>query len=376
MLKIQDYLLSGKSLDDLAVEYAIKSTTHSRYPELVSLKYNQLNSPRDHPLVRECRGIVLDRTQNWQVVARPFDRFFNHGESLAEDIDWKSARVQEKVDGTLCVVYPYDRLWHVATTGTADASGEVNGFGMTFADLFWQTFQEQGMRLPGFTDTEPSDLCYLFELTTPYNQVVVAHTECRLTLLAIRNRRTGAYLSPEMVTFAADMLACPRVREYPLTSWEAIQATFEAMNPTEQEGYVVVDARGHRVKVKHPGYVALHHLKDSLNPKWFVEVLRQGESTEVLTHFPELATKFAPIAQDYEAAIAEIEADYARIQHIRDPKEFAFATKGTRSPAILFLLHQGKTPSVRQALADTSQQFVLRLLGLKDVPDPVAPERE
>ena len=91
------------------------------YPNLVLFKYDQVNSPMDNPVVQECRGIILDEADDWRVIARPFTKFYNYGEPNAASIDWTTARVQEKVDGSLCAFYHYKGDWHVATTGTPDA---------------------------------------------------------------------------------------------------------------------------------------------------------------------------------------------------------------------------------------------------------------
>ena len=63
------------------------------------LKYNQINSDFSQDIVKECRGIILD--SNHKIVCWPFSKFFNYGESNADEIDWSSARVQEKIDGCL-----------------------------------------------------------------------------------------------------------------------------------------------------------------------------------------------------------------------------------------------------------------------------------
>jgi tRNA splicing ligase len=47
---------------------------------LVVLNYNQINSPKLDPIVRECRGLILDRNSGYSVVARSFDWFWNYGE--------------------------------------------------------------------------------------------------------------------------------------------------------------------------------------------------------------------------------------------------------------------------------------------------------
>ena len=68
--------------------------------DLVLLKYQQLNSDMSIKLVQQSRGSIFKKVNGaWQYVCRPFDKFFNYGEENAQDIDWKSARILEKVDG-------------------------------------------------------------------------------------------------------------------------------------------------------------------------------------------------------------------------------------------------------------------------------------
>jgi hypothetical protein len=43
------------------------------------LNYDQIESAKAHPVVMECRGLILSYPHG-EVVARSFDRFFNYGE--------------------------------------------------------------------------------------------------------------------------------------------------------------------------------------------------------------------------------------------------------------------------------------------------------
>jgi len=79
LIHVQQYLKT-KSLDDLTAEFGIKITKHPFGLPLVILNYSQFDSPKDHPLVRECRGLVLE-VGSWKIVARSFYRFFNFGEA-------------------------------------------------------------------------------------------------------------------------------------------------------------------------------------------------------------------------------------------------------------------------------------------------------
>lgn len=49
---------------------------------LVSLKYDQIESPMGNPLVQQCRGMVVD-LETCEVVAWPYDKFWNLGEARA-----------------------------------------------------------------------------------------------------------------------------------------------------------------------------------------------------------------------------------------------------------------------------------------------------
>ena len=359
-LHLQTYLHEGGGLEALAHGLAVRSARHPAYPNLVLFKYDQINSPMENPIVQECRGIILDEADDWRVIARPFTKFYNYGEPKAATIDWTTARVQEKVDGSLCAFYHYKGEWHVATTGTPDAGGRVHNGERLFRDLIWETAQSHGLELLSPAHT------YLFELTSPYNRVVVPHGETRLTLLGIRHVETGAWVALEEASRYVTGTA-PVVREFALDSFAALLASFDHLDPLTQEGYVVVDGQGQRVKVKHPRYVALHLLRESAHPRAYVEVLQAGETPELLTYFPELGVEYAPIRSAYEALITEIDADYARLRNLEMQKDFAQAALQTRCSAALFNIRASKCANARDYLSHAQTAMVMRLLGLKEL---------
>lgn len=63
------------------------------------LNYDQISSPKMHPVVMECRALKLDQDGN--VVSRAFDRFFNYGEGDTKNFDFSDCTVFEKADGCL-----------------------------------------------------------------------------------------------------------------------------------------------------------------------------------------------------------------------------------------------------------------------------------
>lgn len=229
-MKTLEYLQTH-SLDDLCNEFHIVAKRHGEFPNLVQLKYSQIESPMGEPIVQECRGLILDEADNWRVVCRPYSKFFNYGEGHAAPIDWSTARVYEKLDGSLMSMYEYRGQWHVASSGLPDAAGPVHTFQGTFRDLFWRVWDQLGYHTPNITECR--DLCFMFELMTPHNRVIVPQHDHRLVLHGIRNRVTGEEFDPSRI-FGWDV-----VKRFPLDSIENCIAAANALNPMESEGYVV-----------------------------------------------------------------------------------------------------------------------------------------
>lgn len=358
--------LRQHGLEKLCEDFSIKAKRHNEFPNLVGLKYSQIDSPRAHPIVCECRGIILDERNEWDVVSMPFVRFFNHNEVAAARIDWTTAQTFTKLDGSLMSLYPYEGEWHVASSGVPDAHGAVgNNNDLTMKSLFWRAWDEAGYVLPPDACLYGADrCCFMFELMTPHNRVVVPHATNKLVLIGARNLYNLEELRPSVV--AATM------------GWECVSTTSATdigslfndaceLNPMEQEGYVVCDAKFNRVKVKSPAYVALHHLKGSFGVKSMVELVRTNEGAEFLSYFPELKPDYSKVKRRYDDLVSETVVAYAVNRHIVEQKEFALAIKDARCTGTLFALRNGKTASVEASLRVMPLDTLVKLLGLKDV---------
>lgn len=75
--------------------------------DFVLFKYDQINSDFSNDFVQLCRGLILFHPDkySWAVACHPFDKFFNYGESNAVEIDWKTAVISTKEDGSLMKVW-------------------------------------------------------------------------------------------------------------------------------------------------------------------------------------------------------------------------------------------------------------------------------
>lgn len=311
-LLIQEYL-QNHSLEELQTNLGVYATQHPIYLNLWHLAYDQLEAAavKDHPIVRECRGLILDRSNDWSVVSYPFNRFFNWGET-DQALDWNTVRVQEKVDGSLMIMYYYEGLWHVSTKGSPSASGNVGDYPFTFAQLFWHIWKAQ-FGLDALAQLNHT-FTYMFELTSVYNRVVTNQVgnEGILTLLSVRNIDSFQELP------VSQFVGLNPVSEFLLHNINQVLAAADHLDPLEQEGYVLVDGAWNRLKVKSPRYVLIHHLKESLSVQRIVELIQTGESCEVFAYFPDLEIKYNEVLGRYKQLADQVDLSWqdAELQHL------------------------------------------------------------
>src|ERR1019366_9113085 len=135
-----------------------------------------------------------------------------------------------------------------------------------------------------------------------------------LTLLGGRHLATMRELVPGLVSLYFPKI--PIAKTWPYTSMEEAVKAFDGMDALKQEGFVVCDGDFNRVKLKHPGYVTLHALKGGMSRRSIVEVVRQGEVSEVESAFPEFKELLEGTRERYEALVARCELEYSSIEHI------------------------------------------------------------
>ncbi len=355
-LAIQKYLRSGKTPADITAEYDIRVKRHGIYPNLVIFKYG-IDTPLGEQISQECRGIILDESKNWEIVCYPYSKFFNHYEGLAAEIDWSTAKVLEKIDGSLCTIWYYDGKWNVSTSGTCDAGGDVGDFGFTFKDLFWTIWQDCGYYLPKLHLT---DYCFMFEMVSKYNRIICRYDSAKIVLHGVRNRVTLQEHEPE--EFAKDH-GWQVVKAFPLQNLKEIIDFAKTLDPIEHEGFVVVDKFFRRQKIKSPQYVALANIRGGLSTKRLIEIVRLGESEEFLAYFPEFTKEYEEVKAKYESLVNEIANVFAKYSPIVAQKDYALAVKHLPYSGILFQLRKDPGKTVKELLRESRLEYVVELLG-------------
>lgn len=285
MLELERFLKENNNWEELLTNepYNLKVKRDGNY---VMLSYDQIRSDFSSVLVQQARGIIF-KESTLEPVCVPFFKFFNFGEENAANIDWDTAWVTEKIDGSLIKVW-WDDCWHISTNGTIDASkAEISDIKMpNFAVYFWNTLLKYYNTYSDFFNGLDQNLTYMFELVGPYNRVVVPYEKPELYFLGARNKFTGEELRGTTLTTEALGLSKFKLPcLYPLNSLaECIKVTEEF--GWDQEGFVVCDARFKRVKIKSPAYVLAHFMRNNnvITRKHLIKVVLLNEVEEFMCY--------------------------------------------------------------------------------------------
>lgn len=219
-----------------------------------------------NPCTLACRGIVY-RTDTELVIARPFQKFFNHGEPSAPPLDLGArAIVTDKLDGSLGVLYQTESGHAIATRGSFTSDQALH------ATELWNTRYEWEV-------DPPAGWTMLFEIIYPENRIVLDYRGMDdLVLLGAVEIATGESIDPYDTLLAA--WPGPRAT---LFDYQTLADALAAPPRTNAEGVVVhLPETGVRVKLKQDDYVALHRIVTGLNERTVWEHLRMGGQLDAL----------------------------------------------------------------------------------------------
>lgn len=311
MLKVQEFIRANSDWECLLSSEPFNiQISYDEFAgrRLMLLRYDQLSSDFSNDIVKECRGLILD-AETYEVVCHPFNKFFNYGEPWMDDIDWRTAYVTEKVDGSIIKVVNLDGQFLISTNGVIDAfkcslPESVGCPFSSFGELFMEGMKFYGLRKEDFPRLFKPDVTYIFELTSPWNQVVVQWEETKVWFLGMRDNATDKesfYGDCDL----AQVFDTPKV--YPITNIDQCVAASKVL-PEDAEGYVVVDSAFHRIKVKSPRYVQLHYMAGNQNwsGRRVLEILLANEVSEYIAYFPKFKVAFDQVKAKYDAYVRDL----------------------------------------------------------------------
>lgn len=267
---------------DLAVEE--KRVYARRHPTLPLTIYNYSDEVAFggwwNPVTLTCRGLILD--DDFQIVARPWAKFFNLGQRDNE-IAWDApVEVTDKLDGSLGILYPDGDGGGIATRGSFESDQAKYA-----TREIWKPRYSHMSPLPGIT--------MLFEIIIPWNRIVVNYGQMEdLVLLGAVDNVWGYYYGPNEAKWlweAADNL--PTYGQWPgpvaeVFEFDNFNAAIEGWPHREGKEGVVVRSGDKMVKMKQPDYLELHKLVTNATPLNVWRQLKEGHSGfAIVSNFPD-----------------------------------------------------------------------------------------
>ena len=320
--------------NDLGIDCKI----HPNLP-LVILDYCQINSPKTHPIVKECRGLVLE-LDTWNVVAKGFDRFFNVGEALelTQNFNWNNFHAKTKEDGSYIMLYYYGNEWHVKTRNSF-GDGKLQDTNLSWKELFLSTLKSDKW-LENFDKNNVG----IFELCSIYNKVVRHYQEPQSYLLGVYNRhkRQIDYWDNEL---SLEMFGVNTPDTFYFNGSEDVEnfITKKSNEDKTYEGLVLTDINGLMLKIKSKTYLSLHRMKGNDNVfrvKNLIPFVLTNESDELLAYYPEVETLYRQTEAKVTQCFNELLEIYNNSQGIENQKDFAMLVKNNLFSGILFKLRK------------------------------------
>jgi len=203
----------------------------------------------------ECRGLVFDAATG-ELLSRPLHKLFQIGERQSiSDLDFnQEVWAEKKLDGSMIAAF-------------------VNGNPMTGPVVFhtrggiYSQANDARRAAPEKTiqfarDVFNAGFTPTFEWTSPSNRIVLHYEHQQLTLLNVRERLTGKYLSrSEIVAWAAKFdVPVAEIHKDSISGPEGLRALIDEVRKLRgEEGVIVAFENGNRIKIKAEEY--LHHHK-------------------------------------------------------------------------------------------------------------------
>jgi tRNA splicing ligase len=271
-----------------------------------------------------CRGLILDG--NYQVVARPFQKFFNLGEHENQEIPNEPFEVFEKMDGSLGILYWLDDKPYIATRGS---------FTSEQSEVATEMLHTQYADMIPLLDKSKT---YLFEIIYPENRIVLDYgNERKLVLLAIVDTQTGEETHVETLpATSSDKSYFPIVKRY-----DGLNdlSKLKELEEDNKEGFVVRFKSGYRLKVKFDEYQRIHRIITQVSTLNIWEYLKAGQDLlPILDRVPDefygwVKSTHAKLLKNFAEIEAQAKLDFKVLE---DRKTTALYFQTCQYPSVLF----------------------------------------
>ena len=298
----------------------------------------------------QCRGLITENVTG-SVLVRPFNKFFNYEELVGKGfIPSKGdyVYIQDKMDGSLGILFNYDDEWVMATRGSFTSEQAIKGLEI--------------VKSMYFLDSWLKEYAYLVEIIYPENRIVVDYKgKEKVVFLSVVLNEGWKWKPTDDTelhwTTATMILSSKGVKKSDIVKTEQhfnfsdeLYQSLKEKNEKNKEGFVLRFQPGNfRMKIKFEDYVALHKIMTNVSTTSVWEVLSSGESMDNLLKgvpdefYNKIKEYETELLNEFSALKSEYENHFESIKRLGTRKLFAqFATTGFKHPSLLFGLLDGK----------------------------------
>jgi len=284
-----------------------------------------------------CRGLILDGDMN--IVARPFAKFYNYEELVAQNIQVPDLPfdVYEKLDGSLGILYFVNDKPFIATRGSFNSEQAIHATNILYfkyADKF---------------ELLDKSKTYLFEIIIPHgpdSNLVVDYGDIDdIYLLAVIDTKTGVESDIDEYNGIFNL-----AQHYDnVTDYLKFR---DGSNGNNREGFIIKFSNGFRMKLKFSEYLKAHFAKSSLNYKRVLDSIKNGSIESLRKNVEENLSEESVIfldqlVNDLQSAYFKVEAECAAQfrNDFNSRKEMASYFMKCKYPQILFAMVDNKNYS-------------------------------
>lgn len=339
--------VNKKILDEYVALGKLISQVHPTLPLTIYNYSQETQYERDwDSITLMCRGLVVD-SMTGEVVARPFAKFFNWEEVSTEvPVKGDYVYVQEKMDGSLGILFNYKGEWIMATRGSFTSEQAIKGLQIAKRDFNLSAF-------------EPS-ITYLCEIIYPENRIVVNYGDEKLVFLGATTPEEELHWTTTKAFFNASGIDEANIvkTEQHFSFGEDLYSTLKKQNLENKEGFVLrFQPSNFRMKIKFEDYVKLHRVLTQCSSYDIWENLKDFDKlpNELLENIPDefyrwvealeisIRLNFNTIRAEHELIVTEARKE------INEKKEFAEYVRNLNmkgiNASILFAIWDGKNPA-------------------------------
>lgn len=300
-------------------------------------------------VTRACRGLIMREDAN-VIVARAFDKFFNHGEPDAPTPTRPPDWVSEKRDGSLAISYVWRGKVRWSTRGSMTSPQAA------IAQRVWDANHAHVIIPEGWT--------LLCEVESPEIQSIVRATEDALVVLSLRHIESGREVAGPTARAWAERWGFPdaECRQFSLAECVERAKTL----PADHEGWVLRWDDGDvttRLKVKGREYLNVARMMQALGGRGACDAWYFGRS-DLLVQVPEeLRGEVETVWLEMDADLDTLRSQAASLRGevAGMARKDAVAHVGVKHPAFPMVMQMldGKQPDFKGAVykARTGHRF-------------------